>query len=259
MHTYAFEASETTLYIHITAPEKACGKSRLMDVLVEIAAKPIRSGGKTAAALVRCIDNSSPNIFLDKMDAQLGGDKEYAEARGILNVGFQRGGSFFKRDGKSNELREFNAYSPKCFAGIGRIPDTVASRSIPIEMRRKLPGEHVESFRQRDVETAALPIRSGLREWVDEGAVETLTPQFQIAQLAGGDWLQSLIYNDLSRFMAERQGFEPWIPCGIHAFQACAFSHSAISPRINDLRAISPKEATRFGRIRNGSFRVVHT
>ena len=30
--------------------------------------------------------------------------------------------------------------------------------------------------------------------------------------------------------VAERQGFEPWIPCGIHAFQACAFSHSAISP-----------------------------
>jgi hypothetical protein len=30
--------------------------------------------------------------------------------------------------------------------------------------------------------------------------------------------------------MAERQGFEPWIPCGIHAFQACALSHSAISP-----------------------------
>jgi hypothetical protein len=31
--------------------------------------------------------------------------------------------------------------------------------------------------------------------------------------------------------LAERQGFEPWIPCGIHAFQACAFSHSAISPQ----------------------------
>ena len=34
--------------------------------------------------------------------------------------------------------------------------------------------------------------------------------------------------------MAERQGFEPWIPCGIHAFQACAFSHSAISPFLAD-------------------------
>jgi hypothetical protein len=34
----------------------------------------------------------------------------------------------------------------------------------------------------------------------------------------------------LEESLAERQGFEPWIPCGIHAFQACAFSHSAISP-----------------------------
>src|SRR5271165_178746 len=31
--------------------------------------------------------------------------------------------------------------------------------------------------------------------------------------------------------MAERVGFEPTVPCGTHAFQACALSHSAISPR----------------------------
>src|SRR3984893_15869613 len=35
--------------------------------------------------------------------------------------------------------------------------------------------------------------------------------------------------------VAERQGFEPWIPCGIPAFQACAFSQSAISPRWSGL------------------------
>src|SRR6202051_414959 len=40
-----------------------------------------------------------------------------------------------------------------------------------------------------------------------------------------------LCFEQLKVVMAERQGFEPWIPCGIHAFQACAFSHSAISPR----------------------------
>ena len=33
-----------------------------------------------------------------------------------------------------------------------------------------------------------------------------------------------------SGFMAERVGFEPTVPCGTHAFQACALSHSAISP-----------------------------
>jgi hypothetical protein len=212
MHTYAFDASETTPYIHITAPEKECGKSYLMDVLVAIAAKPVRSGGMTAAALVRCIDNGSPTIFLDEMDAQLGGNKEYVEAiRGILNEGFRRGGKLFKCHGNSHELRDFNAYSPKCFAGIGRIPDTVASRSIAIELRRKLEGEHVEPLRQREVGIAALPIKNMLAEWVDMGAVETLTPMrpdaiptisdrqndmaeplLAIAQLAGEEWLQRL-------------------------------------------------------------------
>jgi hypothetical protein len=32
--------------------------------------------------------------------------------------------------------------------------------------------------------------------------------------------------------VAERVGFEPTLPCGKHAFQACAFSHSAISPAL---------------------------
>ncbi len=31
-------------------------------------------------------------------------------------------------------------------------------------------------------------------------------------------------------FQAEREGFEPSIPCGIHAFQACALGHYATSP-----------------------------
>ena len=33
-----------------------------------------------------------------------------------------------------------------------------------------------------------------------------------------------------NKILAERLGFEPRIPCDIHALQACAFVHSAISP-----------------------------
>ncbi len=29
---------------------------------------------------------------------------------------------------------------------------------------------------------------------------------------------------------ADGQGFEPWLPCGKHAFQACALDHSATHP-----------------------------
>ena len=212
LHTYAFDASETTPYIHITAPEKACGKSRLMETLEAIAAAPIRSGGMTPAALVRCIHSKSPTIFLDEMDAQLGGNKEYAETiRGILNEGFRKGGKVIKCAGKTHELREFNAYCPKCFAGIGDLPGTVASRSIMIEMRRKMPGEVVEPFRQRAVKAAALPIKTALERWAGRRAVDLLytlhtasiaslsdrqndiaEPLLCIAQLAGNAWLLML-------------------------------------------------------------------
>jgi hypothetical protein len=30
--------------------------------------------------------------------------------------------------------------------------------------------------------------------------------------------------------LAEKEGFEPSVPCGTHAFQACHISHSCISP-----------------------------
>ena len=212
LHTYAFDAAETTPYIHIAAPERECGKSRLIEVLEAIAAAPVTSEGMTAAALVRTIEAKKPTIFLDEMDAQLGGDKEFAEAiRGILNAGFRKGGVFYKCVGKDFDLKPFYVYCPKCFAGIGALPDTVSSRSIVIEMRRKLPGETVEPFRQRAVKVAALPIKTGLEEWAARRAAEMLQtfepasianlsdrrndiaePLLAIAQLAGYGWLQRL-------------------------------------------------------------------
>jgi hypothetical protein len=212
LHTWAFEASEITPYIHITAPEKACGKSRLMDVLAAIASKPAQSSGMTAPALVRCLDRDAPTIFLDEVDTQVAGNKEIGEAiRGILNAGFQRGGKFSKCDGPQHKLRDFNVYSPKCHAGIGHIWDTVSSRSIAIEMRRKLPGESVEPFRRRDVNTAALPIRQQLEAWSQTETLDRLLPMrpaaiqgisdrqndmaeplLAIAELAGSEWRGSL-------------------------------------------------------------------
>lgn len=38
------------------------------------------------------------------------------------------------------------------------------------------------------------------------------------------------LYVDQDAFMADREGFEPTIHFCIHAFQACALSHSAICP-----------------------------
>lgn len=87
----------------------------------------------TAAALLRTVDHEKPTLLLDQLDAAFGGEKEYKEALGgILNEGFRRGGNFRKCEGKNHELRVFEVFCPKALAGIGRIPETIASRSIVI-------------------------------------------------------------------------------------------------------------------------------
>jgi len=167
----------------------------------------------TPAAIVRIVAKKRPTLFLDEMDSQLGANKEYAEAiQGILNEGFQKKGVFIKCVGDEFMPTEFPVFSPKCFAGIGRLPDTVASRSIPIEMVRKLPSEKIQSFREREVTAASLFIRKELKEWATTEVVNQLQeirpasisglgdrqndisePLLSIAQLAGDEWLQRLI------------------------------------------------------------------
>ena len=212
LHTYALDAAETTPYIHIAAPEKECGKSYLMEVLAGAcrrARPPRRDDSRRAGAHNR---NQKANDILDEMDAQLGANKEYVETdHGILNQGFRRGGKFYKCNATTHEVEEINAYCPKCFAGMGQSANIVASRSIRIEMQRKLPGKSVEPLRQKAVRKAALPIKTDLEAWKERGAADLLSliepapiaglgdrqndiaePLLAIAQLAGERWLQRL-------------------------------------------------------------------
>jgi hypothetical protein len=212
LHTWAIDAAECTPYLHITAPEKGCGKSRLLETLEPVVCRPCKTGGMSAAALVRTVDAESPTLLLDEFDAALGSDKEYSEAlRGILNEGFRRGGNFRKVEGKNHQLRVFQVFGAKAIAGIGRIPDTVASRSIVIEMRRKTPAESVEPFRQREVRAASRPLAESLQAWASSERLYLLRearpllphelndrqkditePLLAIADLAGGEWPKRL-------------------------------------------------------------------
>jgi hypothetical protein len=212
LHTYAIEAAESTPYLHITAPEKGCGKSRLLETLEPIVYKPCKTGGMTAAALVRTMDEETPTLLLDEFDAAIRADKEYSQAlRGILNEGFRRGGNFRKVEGKDHKLRVFQVFGAKAIAGIGKIPDTVASRSIVIEMRRKISTERVEPFRQREVREGARPLKVLLEAWRSNDRLRHLRdarpetpneltdrqkdmsePLLAIGDLAGGEWPERL-------------------------------------------------------------------
>lgn len=208
-HTHAIEAADTTPYISIGSATKRAGKTRLLEVLEPIVAKPWLTGRTSAAALVRKIDISGPTLLLDESDAAFGGEREYVEAlRGILNTGYKRSGKASLCVGKSADLsvRDFSTFSAKAIAGIGQLPDTVADRAIAIILRRKTASELVHRWRDRDGRAEAAPIRDQLVAWsqsaidqlraarpclpadLSDRAQDVWEPLLAIADLAGGDW-----------------------------------------------------------------------
>ena len=210
-HTHAFEDGETTPYISITSAEKRSGKSRLLETLSLLVARPWLTGRVTAAVLIRKAARDCPTLLLDESDAAFKGEKEYAETlRAVLNAGYRRGGvaSLCVKSGGDFDLRDFSVFGPKAIAGIGRLPDTVADRAIPIVLKRKAPGEKAARFKWRRAKEEAAPLRERLERWatatvdalrdaepvipdeLDDRAAEGWEPLLAIADVAGAEWPQ---------------------------------------------------------------------
>jgi hypothetical protein len=171
IHTRSFDAVETTPYLNIRSAEKRSGKTRLLEVLSLLVARAWFTGRVTSAVLVRKVAAETPTLLLDESDAAFKGDREYAETlRGVLNAGFRRGGvaSLCVGQGANLTYKDFPVFSPKAIAGIGTLPDTVADRSIPIELQRRRPSERVERFRLRKVGPEARPLQEAAAAWAEE-------------------------------------------------------------------------------------------
>jgi hypothetical protein len=209
IHTHAIDAADCTPYLHIKSVEKRSGKTRLLEVLEPLVARAWFTGRVSAAVLVRKTANEQPSLLLDESDAAFKGDKDYAETlRGILNAGFKRGGvtSLCVGQGANLSYQDFDVFSAKAIAGIGKLPDTIADRAIPIELRRRRRGEHVERFRQRKVEPKAVHLHSAAAAWaeanlralaeaepelpdeLDDRAQDIVEPLLAIADAVGGEW-----------------------------------------------------------------------
>src|SRR5271165_1657546 len=208
-HTHAVDAADTTPYMNISSAEKQCGKTLLLEVLSLLVAKPRLTGSASRAVLVRKIDAQQPTLLLDESDAAFASDREYAEAlRGVLNSGHSRDGvaSLCVGQGTNITFKDFRVFCPKAIAGIGKLPDTVADRSIPIRMKRRAPGEKVERFRRRNYSVESSKITKQLAEWLTPklGTLKAASPEMPelmsdrqqdgcepllaIADLAGKEW-----------------------------------------------------------------------
>lgn len=188
---------------NITAPEKRCGKTVMLGVLARLACRPLAVSNIAPAALFRALELWAPTLLIDEVDAFLA---EHDEARGILNAGFTRDTAFVIRCvGDDHTPTRFNVWGAKALCGIGKIADTLADRSIPLRLRRKLTGERTTKIRHADpaafaelvgkLARFAIDNREAIRtarpsevEGLNDRANDCWEPLLAVAEVAGGNW-----------------------------------------------------------------------
>lgn len=208
-HTYAMERAEATPYLAISSPEKQSGKTRLLECLTVLA-----SGAAgilitpTASTIYRSLEATpEATLLIDELDAIFKDRSDkYEEVRAVINAGHRRGATVPRNvQGPRNSwtVKQFPVFGPKALAGIGKLPDTVADRAIPVRMLKRKRSEPIERFRHRTARLEGAAIAEALAQALSgqppateadvpielpDRAAEAWEPLLAIADTAGGTW-----------------------------------------------------------------------
>ena len=202
LFSHATAAFDISPLLAISSAEMRCGKSTLLTVLGRLVPRAIPASNVSAAALFRSVELWQPTLLVDEADSFL---RDNEELRGVLNSGHHRANAYVVRcDGEANEPRRFCTWSAKILALIGRLPATLADRSVRIRMRRKAPAEEVERLRLDRFDVRELCRKAArwaadngselrvadpeLPESLDDRAADNWRPLVAIADRAGGRW-----------------------------------------------------------------------
>ena len=149
LHTHCFSAAAATPYLAIQSSQKLSGKTLCLRLLSLLCSNPALTSGYTAAALVNRIHSQAgnpPTFLLDESPATVGSRRrpKSPKLHAILSCGFQLG------IGYTDRAAERVIFSPKAFAITGKLPESLADRSIPIILK-PVPGERSESIKDGPV------------------------------------------------------------------------------------------------------------
>ena len=199
----------TSPRLALLSPEPGSGKTRVLEVLYSLVARPMFSFSASPAAIFRKLAQEDHTLLFDEVDAifsKRGKDDGNEDLRALLNAGYRRGATIPRCVGPRHEVQEFRVFAPVALAGLGDLPDTVMSRSIIVRMRRRGPAERVEQFRMRIHEAQGFVLRDALIAWAEkvgagvgeafptlpagvvDRAAEVWEPLVAVADAAGGHW-----------------------------------------------------------------------
>ena len=133
IHAHCLDCFNHTPRLNVTAPEKACGKTLVLDLLLHLTPRAVRTENLSTAVMFRLMDAQRPTLIIDEYDTFL---KYNDDLRGALNSGWQYGGQHMRCEGDGNEVRAFRTFGAVALAGIRGLPPTLHDRSIVIKMKR---------------------------------------------------------------------------------------------------------------------------
>jgi hypothetical protein len=189
----------------VRAPEKRCGKSRLLDVIEALCWNPFITVNSSPAAVYRSITSDPPTLLVDEADTIFGPKADGNEdLRGLLNAGHQRNRPAKRYDAAANRVESIPTFAMAALAGIGAMPDTIEDRAVVVRMRRRAPGETVAPYRHKRDRPALRRLAAELNDWlradlktlehaepampVEDRAADTWEPLITVADHAGGTW-----------------------------------------------------------------------
>lgn len=203
IHAHAHASFMISPVLALTSPTPRCGKTTTLELLGALVPRPLHAANLTPAVVFRVVEAVRPTLLVDEADSFLGRNDEL---RGILNSGHRRGSATVARVvGDENEVRMFSTWAPKAIAAVGKLPGTLADRSVEVVMRRRLPDEEVDRLRLDRLD-ALEPLRRQAWRWANDHAdalrvadptvpgelhdraADNARPLLAIASLAGGEW-----------------------------------------------------------------------
>ncbi|MBV1851905.1 DUF3631 domain-containing protein [Catellatospora tritici] len=204
--THAQEAWAYAPRLVIRAPQRRCGKSRLLDLVEGASFNPLMTVNASTAAVYRSVGaGDALTLLIDEFDTIFGpkasGDEDL---RGLLNAGHQRGRPTIRYDANAQRVESIETFCMAALAGIGFAPDTIEDRAVIVKMRRRAPGERVDPWRIKRDRPVMVQLGAELRAWLtpniptleaaqpamplEDRAADTWEPLIVIADFAGGDW-----------------------------------------------------------------------
>ena len=209
-HTHLMDCWESTPRLAFMSPERGSGKTRALEVMEGLVPNPVHGVNFSPSYLFRKVSegDTAPTLLYDEIDNVFGGKGDYADVLGLLNAGHRRGAVAGRcvTVGNRVQTEELPAYCAVALAGLRTLPDTIGSRAIIVDMRRRAPDEQVEPFRHRIHLPQAEHIARDLVVWCHDLANELETaepdmpesvvdrdadkwePLLAIADAAAGDW-----------------------------------------------------------------------